>query len=87
MPGTPYQRKGWRVLRQRVLERDNYECQIRGPGCTTVATQADHFVPINFGGARYDETNVRASCEHCNKAREYQGRNAVSPGERGSGRG
>ena len=59
----------WARIRKSILERDQYTCQIRGPKCTTTATQVDHIIPITKGGAWYDPTNLRASCAKCNYAR------------------
>lgn len=59
----------WREVRLHVLERDGYRCQIRGPRCTTWATQVDHIVPWRMGGALYDEANLRACCARCNRDR------------------
>ena len=64
----------WRKVRRRVLERDGYLCQIKGPKCTVKATQADHVIPVLAGGALYDEENLRAACGHCNRSREDQTR-------------
>jgi 5-methylcytosine-specific restriction endonuclease McrA len=64
----------WRKVRRRVLLRDGGLCQIRGPGCTVKATQVDHIVPVNAGGALYDEANLRAACQFDNKSREDQSR-------------
>ena len=58
----------WPKLRLRILERDNYDCQIRSPACTKKATQVDHIVPVRKGGARYDPANLRAACRPCNAA-------------------
>jgi len=55
----------WRGVRLLVLRRDQYRCQIRGPRCTTVATQAAHIVPKSQGGTDHPD-NVRAACAPCN---------------------
>lgn len=57
--------KRWRNIRKVVLERDCYECQIRGPRCTGEATQVDHIVAAAFGGDD-DYGNLRAACRSCN---------------------
>lgn len=62
----------WRRVRAKVLERDNYECQIRGYGCRQVADQVDHILPVSMGGAWYDEDNLRASCAFCNNQRNVK---------------
>jgi 5-methylcytosine-specific restriction endonuclease McrA len=48
-----------------VLERDGYQCQVRLPGCTAIATDADHI------GDRMDHRleNLQAACSHCNQRR------------------
>lgn len=59
----------WPKVSRAVLERDGYVCQINGPKCTKVATEADHIVPPDEGGAPFDADNARASCAPCNRAR------------------
>jgi len=59
----------WRRLRPQIMERDGYMCQIRGPKCTTLATEVDHIIPWRAGGAMYDPDNLRAACSNCNKRR------------------
>lgn len=65
----PYRTSQWERVRKRVLERDGHRCRIRGGKCTDVATQVDHIIPWEAGGAWYDEANLRAACETCNKGR------------------
>ena len=52
--------------RLRVLLRDNYECQIRGPQCEGTANTVDHIHPKAWGGTE-DESNLRAACWPCNQ--------------------
>jgi len=59
----------WRRVRRRVLDRDAWTCQIRGPGCTLAATTVDHVRALSDGGAPYDPGNLRAACRHCNYSR------------------
>jgi 5-methylcytosine-specific restriction endonuclease McrA len=61
----PYASSLYRSNRRLVLERDGYRCQIRAPGCTTIATTADHVRPLAAGGS-HDLANLRAACRHCN---------------------
>jgi len=56
----------WKHRRRQVLERDGWQCQIRGQGCTQYATQVDHIVDRADGGSLLDLTNLRASCKTCN---------------------
>lgn len=70
MSGDPrYTGAAWQAIRADVLERDAYECQIRGDECTGRATEVDHIVPSSNGGAFYDPANLRAACEKCNRSR------------------
>ncbi len=59
----------WKRIRRQVLERDGHLCQIRGPRCTTAATEVDHILSVSQGGAWFDPLNLRASCAPCNNHR------------------
>jgi 5-methylcytosine-specific restriction protein A len=59
----------WPKVSEFVLKRDGYVCQIQGPKCTKVATESDHIIPPDEGGAPFDSDNARASCAACNRAR------------------
>ena len=52
--GVPRQQRGLGADFERakgfVIERDRRRCQLRMPGCTSVATTADHIVPRSGGG-------------------------------------
>lgn len=56
----------WRLA---VLDRDGWQCRIRGPRCLGAATEADHIVDVADGGARLDLANGRAACKPCNSGR------------------
>lgn len=68
----------WRRIRREILVRDNYECQIRGYGCTRVATEVDHILPVKMGGDWFDKENLRGSCRNCNLARNTKARTTGS---------
>lgn len=57
--------RAWRKLRATVIERDQGLCQIQGPGCTVIATHADH-VTAKINGGPDTTDNTAAACEHCN---------------------
>lgn len=59
----------WRKVRDLVLERDRWVCQISGPKCDGQADCVDHVIPVEDGGARLDPGNLRAACTPCNVAR------------------
>lgn len=54
----------WKQQRAKALQRDQHQCQIRGPHCTVVATQVDHVVPVSRGGTD-DLTNLQSTCKPC----------------------
>ena len=62
----------WPTVRATILERDNHACQIRGTKCGGRATDVDHIIPWQEGGAWYDPLNLRAACPACNRARGPQ---------------
>lgn len=55
--------KDWPRRRQAVLTRDQHQCQIRRPGCTTAATEVDHIVPSDDHAL----ANLQAACSDCHK--------------------
>ncbi|MFD4990781.1 HNH endonuclease [Cellulosimicrobium cellulans] len=64
----------WRKLREAVLARDGYRCQVpKGADvCGEHATHVDHIVPLADGGQKWDPMNCRASCASCNLSRGTQ---------------
>lgn len=67
---TPYRSKLWKPLRLRILARDGNACQIRGARCTRIAEDVDHIWSWRLGQQYwFDETNLRAACKRCNRAR------------------
>ncbi|MDP8928661.1 MAG: HNH endonuclease [Actinomycetota bacterium] len=48
-----------------VIERDGRRCRLGLPGCTGVATTADHIDPHGAGVAG----NLQAACRSCNAAK------------------
>lgn len=61
--------KLWRDLRPLIFARDGGMCQLRMPGCTLDAQEVDHIIRPEDGGPRYDPSNLRSSCKHCNASR------------------
>lgn len=64
-------------IRDIVLRRDNYECQLRLPGCTFKADSVDHVRPRESAGDGPD--NLRAACIWCNKSRGDPRRGDAAP--------
>ena len=57
-----------KALTALILHRDNYQCQLRLPGCTVRATVKDHIIPHADGGTDALH-NLQAACEHCNRTK------------------
>jgi 5-methylcytosine-specific restriction endonuclease McrA len=68
----------WRRIRREVLQRDNNQCQIKGEGCTQIAQQVDHILPVSMGGDWFEKDNLRASCARCNNNRNIKHRMTAS---------
>lgn len=70
MAGNPlYATPQWRQLRLAILARDQHRCRIQGPRCTTTATEADHIIELDAGGAPLDPANLQAACKRCNSSK------------------
>ena len=55
-----------RELRRRIIERDNYTCQICGKYMPDeVGLHVDHVIPIKRGGKSV-ESNLQVLCDKCN---------------------
>lgn len=65
----------WRRLRELVLTRDGWRCQLNGPRCQGEAHTVDHLVARKHGGTD-DLDNLVAACAPCNYAK---GAGAFSP--------
>lgn len=72
--------RAWRHVRARVLARDQ-TCQLAGPRCVTVPTEADHIVQPCDGGTDH-ETNLRAACHRCHADRTAEQATAARRGPR-----
>jgi 5-methylcytosine-specific restriction endonuclease McrA len=81
MARKPQYKGPWKKVRQTVLDRDRYECQIRSVGCTREATEVDHILPAALdphGAGWFDEDNLRASCQSCNLGRLVKSKTTAS---------
>jgi hypothetical protein len=55
--------RAWRRTRALVLVRDGYTCQLRLPGCTSLAEHVHHTRGKALGD---DPAYLLSSCAHCN---------------------
>lgn len=62
----------WQELRVKVLERDRYQCQIRGETCTGHATHVDKIQAAAHGGDPFNRRNLQAACANCNSQKGRQ---------------
>ena len=55
--------RAWRRIRARRLAMDGRRCQLRIPGCTTIATEVHH----TLGKSNSDDiTHLVSACHNCN---------------------
>jgi 5-methylcytosine-specific restriction endonuclease McrA len=66
-----YHTVAWRAVRQFVLIRDGYTCQLKLPGCTLQANTVDHNTEVVSGGSD-DPSNLRATCPACHNVRHSE---------------
>lgn len=67
LPPRPERGNVGKAVRDAVLERDLYVCQLKLPGCTVRATTVHHKVRHRDGGT-FTEDNLEAACQHCNSS-------------------
>lgn len=66
--------KGWAAIRQRVLERDGFQCVVCGsPAKPGDPLHVDHIIPRTEGGGS-DLENLRATHKSFNESRGRNGR-------------
>lgn len=56
----------WRLIRQRIFERDDFTCQYCG--ARGVALECDHIIPSSRGGSNGDD-NLATACRACNRTK------------------
>ena len=69
----------WERVRRVVLDRDGWRCQ----RCGGYGKEADHIVPLEQGGAMFDQSNLQCLCRDCHIAKtlaEAEAAGRVAPG-------
>jgi 5-methylcytosine-specific restriction protein A len=61
----------WRAVRQFVLIRDGFLCQLRLQGCGGSANTVDHIIEATAGGSDHP-MNLRAVCPACHNRRHSE---------------
>lgn len=64
-----YNSRTWRKLRRGFLDKNPLCCSCEEKGEVTLATVADHIIPINKGGEALDEGNLQPMCARCHNAK------------------
>lgn len=68
-PTDPRHSRAWRKLRDLVVLEEP-DCRLRLPGCTGISTTADHIEHfVTHPHLALERSNLRGSCETCNKKR------------------
>ena len=52
--------------RKTVFDRCNNKCEVRLKGCTEIAKEIDHIIPVSRGGGN-ELYNLQGSCSNCNR--------------------
>lgn len=62
----------WAIRRMRALRRDKFLCQVKGDGCTMLATEVDHII----NGDDHSLDNLQGICATCHRNKTQQEANA-----------
>lgn len=74
VPDKFYRSQYWKTLRQMILVRDEYLCQIcKSKNKFTVATEVDHIIPLSKGGTNSPK-NLQAVCKKCHSRKTIRER-------------
>jgi 5-methylcytosine-specific restriction endonuclease McrA len=65
--GIVVSRRKWKRIREYILKRDKYKCQLCPFKGNSITLTVDHIVPKSRGGALYDPNNLRTLCYPCHR--------------------
>ena len=68
----------WRAVRKKVLDSASWRCST----CGKYGNEVDHIVPLHFGGAEYDESNLQCLCSACHREKTRRENESWSDPER-----
>jgi 5-methylcytosine-specific restriction protein A len=60
-----YQSKRWRKVRAMYVAENPLCVACEKRGLTTAVQEVDHVIPLRFGGAEYDFSNLQSLCKSC----------------------
>lgn len=80
---TLYVSKRWQKIRRMVLLREPFCRSCMKRGRLVPAVQVDHIVPLEDGGATYDESNLQPLCRSCHSAKSFSGQKGAKEREKG----
>ena len=64
-PKRFYNRMAWDKTRQKIKERDSFECQWCSGGGENMSLHVHHLRPIEFGGDKHNPSNLVTLCNRC----------------------
>lgn len=71
----------WRRLRDQILARDLYTCQVCGKVADADQLDVDHIVNIAQGGSD-DKSNLQTLCKPCHKIKTQKESQSVGAGKK-----
>ncbi len=64
-----YSSHQWRKLSEAIRSKEPLCRECKKQGVRTAAKVVDHIIPINQGGAAYDESNLQPLCSKCHQSK------------------
>jgi len=61
----------WNELREFILERDNFTCQVCGIFLMDISLEVHHIKPL-FKGGTNDEANLITLCHECHRVKHLR---------------
>lgn len=78
-----YNTARWKRVRALQL-RERPLCEYCPLGKQAIATEVDHYIAIEDGGAVYDHSNLRSSCKSCHSQKTARGERLHGFDEKGN---
>jgi len=62
-----YNKYNWNWVRDRIIRRDNFQCQICKKKGEYLDLEVDHIKAVRFNGNYFDNNNLRTVCKDCHR--------------------